>query len=66
MSFRKPNRVYINRIWTWPIIIALFTVAGLISALLADGWADAAAWVGLGIPVMVVIYFVLRMRPPER
>ncbi|WP_242139576.1 MULTISPECIES: hypothetical protein [unclassified Sphingomonas] len=37
-----------------PTLIALGTVAGLIAALTGSGWRDAAAWIGLGIPVASV------------
>jgi hypothetical protein len=57
MKFRKANRV-----WTWPLFLATTSMTGLLSALLTDGWGDAAAWVGLGIPVMVVIFCLLRAR----
>jgi hypothetical protein len=42
----------LNRVWTWPMAIALVTAVGLISALLGDGWADAGAWVGMGLPTL--------------
>jgi hypothetical protein len=51
-----------NRVWTWPISIAITSAVGLISALLGDGWADVAAWVGLGLPITVAIFYVLRAR----
>jgi hypothetical protein len=56
----------LNRVWTWPMAIALATAVGLISALLGDGWAHAGAWAGLGLPIFVTIFCVLRARSPER
>ena len=57
MNTRKRNRV-----WIWPIILATTSAVGLIAALLADGWADALSWVGLGLPVAVACVYVLRAR----
>jgi hypothetical protein len=56
----------LNRVWTWPMAIALVTAVGLISALLGDGWADAGAWVGMGLPIFVAIVCVLRAGSPKR
>ena len=50
------------RIWTWPLILAAMSATGLISALLADGWADVLAWFGLGLPVVVACVYVLRAK----
>jgi hypothetical protein len=48
-----------HRVWTWPIILGLTSVTGLIAALLADGWADALSWFGLGLPVIVACFYAL-------
>lgn len=61
MTVRKTSRM-----WTWPMAIALASAAGLISALLGDGWADVAAWAGLGVPLFVALFCVLRGRSPKR
>lgn len=42
------------RLWGWPLVIGLLSVAGLVSGLVADGWGDAVSWVALGIPVLVM------------
>ncbi len=62
MNARKANRVYINRVWTGPIILAITSTVGLIAALLADGWADVLSWLGLGLPVVVTCVYVLRAK----
>ncbi len=41
----------IRSTWAIPILLALATCFGLVSALAGDGLADWAAWVGLGLPV---------------
>ena len=40
--------------WTVPILLALLSVVGLVAALTGDGWRDAVAWVGLGLPVLSI------------
>ncbi len=36
-----------------PLILGLLSAAGLTTALLADGLADAISWIALGIPLLV-------------
>jgi uncharacterized membrane protein YjjP (DUF1212 family) len=36
------------RIFRWPLVIAAASLAGLLSALLGDGWPDALSWLLLG------------------
>ncbi|WP_399684153.1 hypothetical protein [Xenophilus sp.] len=44
--------------WGWPIVLGVLTAVGLVSALFSDGGAgDFVAWVTLGIPVAVCIWF---------
>ncbi|WP_219209850.1 hypothetical protein [Variovorax boronicumulans] len=46
------------RLWGWPLVMGLLTTVGLISALFSDGGAgDMLAWLTLGIPVGVCIWF---------
>lgn len=44
----------LRRIFAVPLLLALLSIAGLVVALTGDGWRDAAAWIALGIPVLVV------------
>jgi hypothetical protein len=39
-----------------PILIAVASLIGLISALTGDGWRDAIAWVALAIPIAAVVW----------
>lgn len=35
-----------------PLLLALCSMVGLVSALTGNGWRDAIAWIGLAIPVL--------------
>ena len=50
------------QIWGAPLLLAVLTTIGLVSALLGDGIWDALAWVGLGIPAILGIRPVLLRR----
>ena len=55
-----PQRI---RIWTAPIYIGVISMVGLIAALLSDdGLGDYLAWLSLGIPVAVVLWYI----PPRK
>jgi hypothetical protein len=45
------------RVWPVPIALGILTCVGLVAALVADGIWDAVSWIGLGIPVMVALWF---------
>jgi len=52
------------RMWSWPIALGLLTTLGLISALFSDGgFGDIVAWIALGIPVVVCVWFGWRRSP---
>lgn len=45
------------RLWGWPLGLGVLTASGLVSALLSEGWGDCWAWLALGLPVTVVLWF---------
>jgi hypothetical protein len=47
-------------VWRWPAVLAGLTVVGLVSALFVDGVGDAAAWIGLGVPLVVGAVCIVR------
>lgn len=63
MIFKHPQFWVIYRV---PAILALTTFIGLLSGVLGDGIWDAVSWVGLGIPIAVISWFVLRARGRPR
>ena len=48
------------QIFLFPVVIALVVTFGLISALLGDGIWDAASWLSLGFPLVIVAVYLLR------
>jgi hypothetical protein len=50
------------RLWGWPLLLAVVTLVGLVSALLGDGVLDAVAWAGLGLPLALGAWHLLRRR----
>ncbi|MBS0222740.1 MAG: hypothetical protein JSR91_18585 [Proteobacteria bacterium] len=50
------------RIWTWPLVLALLTMIGLLSALLGEGgvwWA--LSWLALAAPLLVIAVCLLKV-----
>ena len=50
------QRIPILHTFGAPILIAVFSVVGLVSALLGDGLRDWISWAGLAVPVAVIIW----------
>ena len=46
-----------------PAVIAVATLAGLAAGLLGDGVYDGLAWLGLLVPVIVIVLALARRRP---
>ena len=53
----------LTQIFAAPLVIAIVSTVGLISALVGDGWWDAVSWVALGLPVLLYLLFIWRCRP---
>ena len=51
---RRPTSLV--RLFGAPLLIALVSLVGLVSALMGDGVADWISWAGLAIPVAVIVW----------
>lgn len=51
------------RLWAWPIVMAVLTATGLVSALVSDHYGDWWSWLGLGVPVAVMVWFACFAKP---
>jgi len=48
------------KVWLTPLILAVLSLIGLLSALTGDGVWDLLSWMTLGIPVVVMVWFLSR------
>jgi uncharacterized membrane protein YjjP (DUF1212 family) len=44
------------KIFRWPLLVAVLSIAGLLSALMGDGWYDTASWLVLGTLVGFIVW----------
>jgi hypothetical protein len=54
------NGKSLRRTFAVPTLIALFSIIGLVSALIGDGVFDVLSWVALGVVVSTMVWAVLR------
>jgi hypothetical protein len=57
------RRRTIGQIFGIPILIALLSAIGLVSALIGDGIWDSISWITLLIPILLCGFFLLK---PQR
>ncbi len=50
----------VRQIFAWPVVVAVLSVVGLLSALLGDGIWDGVSWVVLAVPVALYCGFIRR------
>ncbi len=61
MQPTPPARVaHVLGVFGTPMLLALVSATGLLSALLADGVWDVLSWGALGTPVAVIAWYVAR------
>lgn len=62
MNTRRTASGQLWRTFAAPLVIALASAIGLVAALVGDGFADLLSWIGLGVPVLAVVWAMLRRR----
>lgn len=50
----------LGEVFAMPILLGLLSAIGLVVALLGDDIWDAVGWVGLGIPLLVAAWYMMR------
>jgi len=56
---RRRNRS-LGEIFAMPVLLGVLSAIGLVVALLGDEIWDAVGWVGLGIPLLIAVWYLLR------
>jgi len=60
-----PRRQSLRQIFAVPLLLALLSAVGLVSALVGDGVWDALSWLTLAVPVAIGAYCFARPRGPS-
>ncbi|MBR0820608.1 hypothetical protein [Bradyrhizobium liaoningense] len=60
-SHRATHRT-LMQIFAAPLVVAIVSTAGLISALVGDGWWDAVSWTALGVLPLLYLMFIWRRK----
>jgi hypothetical protein len=66
VTARKAGTQSLAQIFAVPTALGAITAIGLIAALVGDGIWDVVGWLSLGVPVVVIVWFLLlRPRPAK-
>ena len=52
-----------KKVWFWPNVIAILSTLGLLVGLVYDDLGDIFAWLALGTPVAVSVWYGWYKRP---
>ena len=63
MNSAKATHRSLTQIFCVPLLVAVLSGVGLVSALVGDGWWDAMSWAALGIPALLYFVFIWRRKP---
>jgi hypothetical protein len=51
------------RVYGMPILLAVITLSGLLFALFGDGLWDAASWIILALPLLILLWYLFLCQP---
>lgn len=49
-------RQSLRQIFAMPVLLAILTAIGVLSALTGDGWRDALSWLTMAAPLLAIIW----------
>jgi len=47
-------------VWRWPLLLGICSAAGLIGALVGDGWYDVLSCCLLAVPLLAIVHALRR------
>lgn len=53
-------------VWTIPLLLTGLSLIGLLAALIGDDLWDVLSWITLGIPLIVIVRFVIKPQHSRR
>lgn len=51
----KKNTNTVIQVWGKPLLFAVLSITGLITALVGDGVWDVFSWLALGLPLVIIV-----------
>lgn len=48
------------KVWQIPLLLSVLSLIELISALTGEGFWDLLSWLTLGIPMLIIVFFVMK------
>lgn len=60
MGSPRRTRLSLRQVFAAPLAIAALSGIGLVSALLGDDVWDVLSWLGLAVPICVILWYWLR------
>ena len=64
MNMSKRKAKTLTQTFTIPALLGGLSAAGLISGLVGDGVWDAVSWIGLGVPIAIIVRYVCAPKAP--
>jgi len=62
-AVKRSTHLSFRQIFAAPLVVALISSLGLVSALVGDGWWDAVSWAALAVPVLLYGIFIWWRKP---
>ncbi|MEQ8267488.1 MAG: hypothetical protein RH982_09845 [Parvibaculum sp.] len=59
---KRSRRYSLGEIFAVPLLLAVFTIVGLVAALIGDGWLNVASWAGLLVPALAILWALIWRR----
>jgi len=60
---KRPSHLTLGQIFAAPLVVAVISSLGLVSALVGDGLWDSLSWAALAVPVFFYFLFLWSRKP---
>jgi hypothetical protein len=63
IAMKRPSHLTLGQIFAAPLVVAVISSLGLVSALVGDGLWDSLSWAALAVPVFLYFLFLWWRKP---